>query len=772
MASSVGGIFAAATQSAISGLHHATDKITISTARLASGNRLIRAGDDVAALSQAVKLQSNITSLRQALQNTTQADSFLQVAYSGLSSIGDILNDMNALAVQSASGSVTNTDRAFLQLEFQQLGAEIDRIASNTSFNDIKLLDGSLSQANTVGTPTTPATPARATLNFTANPTAGQTVIINNTTLVANTHFAIGGTTDITLSNLAAAINSSTNLALSNLEATAVGNSLTLADRGGGTRGQLNTVNNGGSSASFTTTGGTTISATRFSFTGALEDGLSRNSVIYTSGSSGDSLVNAVSQTQGQVRFTLSANPANNQTISIDSGNGAFLVLRYRNTPAVSTDIQIGATPEETIQNTIETIRAQTGGGRYVLDQMDFIRNGSTLVMRSRLPGNPVDLVGAQINFAETVSSGTLSNTTFNTGTNTGVNVSGVTNQDFIGTVSGFSATFNAANDITAEVMVGDYTYRAEINNTAPGTATYQRFISTTPGGGYFDVQLAAGGLAVANQTAADTFAARLDAAFSTLHYSQNRIATSFTGVGDLAGASFEFQLDDFSDVQIDAVRVTAPPSAGQSAVIEFDVSGETFRSNSNLGSSISQYEIIELGSLSSSNKLTLRMGNVQANLSTQTLANEFRRDIEMAFDLGNGSGSVQFQVGASSSDTLSVSIDAASTYRLFGGQTPDILSQTAAGDAQPILEGALHEVTGLMAEVGALQARTTYAANNLNNQILYKDQARAALMDTDIAFEATQLALATVQAKSAIAVLAQTQALASEMVSLLKNSR
>ncbi len=770
MVSSVGSI-ANTAQSGILGLNRALDQISISTARLASGNRLIRAGDDVGAMAQSVQLQSNITTLRQALMNTTQADSFLQTAYTGLSSISDILNDMKSLAVQSSSGSITDAERAFLQVDFQELSDEINRIATNTSFNDIKLLDGSLANENDVSTPITSATQASASLVFAVNPAAGQTVIINNVTLTANTDFAVGGSPNATLLNLRDAINNSSNLALNNIEASVVGNIITLSDRGGGARGLVNTVNQGGSTAAFTTTGGTTISATRFSFTGGLEDGLSRNSVVHVNGAIGDTLVNTINQTQGEVTFGLTANPGNAQTLSIDSGNGGSLVLTYRTVPAVGTDILIGSTPEETIQNTIETIRAQAGGERYVLDQMDFIRDGANLVMRSRLPGAPVDLVGAQLNLAEGVTFGTLSTTTFNTGANTGVNTSGVTNKDFIGTISGFSATYNSADDITADVTVGNYTYRAEINDTTPVAATFQRFRSTTAGGGYFDVQLAAGGLAVGNQAAADTLAARLDAAFSTLTFSQNRVATSFTGVGGLAGASFEFQLDDFSDVTIESISVSPPPGVGQSSVIEMQVNGETFRSASNLGTNISQYEIIELSSTTTTNKITLRQGNVQADLSTQAAADTFKDNLEAGFGIGAGTGSVSFQIGSASTDTLDVSIGSASTYSLFDGQSIDVLSQGNATAAQPVLDSAIDEVTGLMAEVGSLQARTTYAANGLNSEIQYKDEARAALADTDIAYEATMLALATVKAQSAIAVIAQTQSLAREMVSLVKTS-
>ncbi len=770
MVSSVGGASATA-QSAIIGLNNALDKVSISTARLSSGNRLIRAGDDVAALTQAVKLQSNITSLRQALQNTTQADSFLQVAYGGLSTINDILNDMQTLAVQSSSGSVTDAERAFLQVEFDELSAEIDSIASNTAFNDIKLLDGSLSEENLLTTPSTAATAASASLAFGANIGAGQTVNINGVTFQEGVDFAAGGSINASLNNLATAINNSTNLAVNNIFASANLGTLTLTDRGGGVQGFMNLVNEGASTAAFTTSGVTTAQANVYAFGSGANDGLTKDSVVHVNGAVGDPLVNGLSQTKAEVTMSFSGQPNSGNIFSIDNSNGGLIAFRFRNVIAVpNTDIQIGATVEETIQNTIETIANYTGNNRYGLDQLDFIRDGSNLIIRSKTPGNPVDLNDVALNITEASTNVALSGTVLNNGTNAGVNTSGLTNKDFIGTISGFSATFNAANDITAQVTVGDFTYQAEINNTAPGGNTFTRFRSTTTGGGYFDVELAsAGGLAVANQADADIYAARLNTAFSTLSFSQNRFASSFTGVNNLIGATAEFQLGDFSSVDIDRIDVTAPPTTSTSAIIEVEVDGEVFRTNTNLGNSISEFETIELNSLTTSNKITLRMGDYQVDLSTQSAADAFETNLETSFGLGTGSGAVSFQFGATPENKLDVSIGAATTQKLFSGQTPSVLSQTAATDAQPILDAAIDEVAGLMAEVGALQQRTSYAANGLNNEILYKDQARAALADTDIAFEATQLALATVQAQSAIAVLAQTHALASEMVSLLK---
>lgn len=772
MVSSAGSI-ATSAQAGIFGLHNALDKVSISTARLASGNRLVRAGDDVAALTQSTKLQSNITSLRQALQNTTQADSFLQTAYSGLSNISDILNDLKSLAVQSSSGSITDADRAFLQVNFDELTAEIDSIAQNTSFNDINLLDGTLSEENLLQTPTTAATAASASLAFAANIGAGQTVVVNGVTFTEGVEFAAGGSINASLNNLATAINNSTNLSVNNVFASANLGTLTLSDTGGGVLGFTNTVNEGASTAAFTTSGDATAQANVYSFGSGANDGLTKDSVVHVNGTVGDPLVNTLSQTEAQARLSFTGQPNNNQTFRVDNSNGGTINFRFRTSVAVpNTDVQIGSTVEETVQNLIETIHNYTGTNRYGLDQLDFVRDGTDLIVRSKTPGNPLDLNGVALNVTEAASNVTLDTTTLNNGTNTGVNTTGVTNKDFLGTINGFTTTFNGADDITAQVTVGDFTYQAEINDTTPAANGFVRFKSTTTGGGYFDVELAtAGGLSVNNQADADIYAARLDAAFSTLTFNQNRIADSFNGVNNLIGATAEFQLGDFTNVDIDRIDVYAPPTSNTSAILEVEVNGEVFRSNSNLGDSISQFETIELNSLTTSNKITLRTGDYQIDLSTQTLADTFEQNLETSFGLGNGSGSVNFQFGASPDNSLNVSIGAATTQKLFGGQTPSVLTQADAVAAQPIIDGAIDEVAGLLADVGALQERTSYAANGLTSEIQYKDEARAALADTDLAYEATALALATVQAQSAIAVIAQTQSLALDMVSLLKAS-
>ena len=127
------------------------DRLAQSIERVSSGLRINRASDDPGGLAIADSLKSDIRVLRQGLRNLNDGISLVNVAEAGLNEQSDILIRMRELAAQSASGTITNTERANLQLEFVQLRNEIDRISNATEFNGQTLLDGSLDSA--AGTP-------------------------------------------------------------------------------------------------------------------------------------------------------------------------------------------------------------------------------------------------------------------------------------------------------------------------------------------------------------------------------------------------------------------------------------------------------------------------------------------------------------------------------------------------------------------------------------------------------------------------------------------
>ncbi len=112
--------------------------------RLASGKRINSAADDAAGLAITNRQTSQIRGLDQAVRNANDGISLIQTAEGALDETTNILQRMRELAIQSANGIYSDTDRATLNAEVQQLKAEVDRIADSTSFNGQNILDGSL----------------------------------------------------------------------------------------------------------------------------------------------------------------------------------------------------------------------------------------------------------------------------------------------------------------------------------------------------------------------------------------------------------------------------------------------------------------------------------------------------------------------------------------------------------------------------------------------------------------------------------------------------
>lgn len=110
--------------------------------KLSSGQRINRAGDDAAGLAISENLKAQIKGLSQAERNAEDGISLVQIAEGALGEVSNILIRLRELAVQAASDTIGTTERKFLNVEFDQLTQEIDRIANSTEFNRVPLLNG------------------------------------------------------------------------------------------------------------------------------------------------------------------------------------------------------------------------------------------------------------------------------------------------------------------------------------------------------------------------------------------------------------------------------------------------------------------------------------------------------------------------------------------------------------------------------------------------------------------------------------------------------
>jgi flagellin len=122
--------------------------LATSMQRLSSGLRVNSAKDDAAGLAIAERMSAQVRGSNVAMRNANDGISLFQTAEGAMSKIGDSLQRIRELAVQSANGSISNADRTNLNAEATQLVAEIARVANSSKFNGVNLLDGSLTTAD------------------------------------------------------------------------------------------------------------------------------------------------------------------------------------------------------------------------------------------------------------------------------------------------------------------------------------------------------------------------------------------------------------------------------------------------------------------------------------------------------------------------------------------------------------------------------------------------------------------------------------------------
>lgn len=234
-------------------------ELSTSLQRLSSGLRINSAKDDAAGLAISERFTAQIKGLAQGTRNANDGVSLAQTAEGALQQVTSNLQRMRELAVQSANATNSASDRTALQSEVAQLVAEIDRVASNSNFNGVKLLDGTFSSKSFQIGPGTGDTVSIASINTARTASLG---VVTSATVtgaaVTTSAIAAGdvtingtdiGTPDSDAKSVAAAINNVQNQVVATANAaTATGSAMTPAALTG-------TVTiNGTTTASVTTT--------------------------------------------------------------------------------------------------------------------------------------------------------------------------------------------------------------------------------------------------------------------------------------------------------------------------------------------------------------------------------------------------------------------------------------------------------------------------------------------------------------------------------------
>lgn len=118
------------------------ERLASNMAKMSSGLRINKSGDDASGLAVSEKMRSQIRGLRQASRNAADGISFIQTTEGYLQESTELLQRIRELAVQASNGIYSVEDRTYLQVEVSQLVAEVDRVASHAQFNGMNLLTG------------------------------------------------------------------------------------------------------------------------------------------------------------------------------------------------------------------------------------------------------------------------------------------------------------------------------------------------------------------------------------------------------------------------------------------------------------------------------------------------------------------------------------------------------------------------------------------------------------------------------------------------------
>lgn len=138
----IGASFSANVSGTLTSLRSSMKDLGNTYTKLASGMRINKASDDAAGLAIAISTQVSALMDSQAMRNVGDAQSALSIADGAVGQIQDLNSRRAELAMQASNGTYSDEQRATMQAEFSQLGAEIERISQSTEFNGTKLLNG------------------------------------------------------------------------------------------------------------------------------------------------------------------------------------------------------------------------------------------------------------------------------------------------------------------------------------------------------------------------------------------------------------------------------------------------------------------------------------------------------------------------------------------------------------------------------------------------------------------------------------------------------
>jgi len=724
-------------------LNAVNNKMSLAMQRLSTGMRINSAKDDAAGLAITNKMTADIRGLAVAIRNANDGLSLAQTAEGAISNINGMLQRMRELAVQSANGTSSALARKGSQLEIEQLKQEINNIAARTSFNGIKLLDGSASN------------------------------------LVLQTGSEIGQTMNLQLDSV-------------NTASMGIGSRASLSATGAYDAGQTDNdpltgdiVDTTGSDSKFLRSGDLLINGVAVPGAKSEDDEISY-AAKEVSSIAKVAAINTVSDQTG-VKAIVSETYAAGVTMDNTVTGSGQLIINGVYTSQIITDTDNGVTRGRVV-TAINAVSQQTG-----VTAVDTGDDANGIVLKA--------LDGRNITVSQQTAAGGVALTAAKTGVSFGTTTGGYTLQSLDGKPIVLSAT--ATGDISrAGLTSGNYDANTSVVTTgsrSPVDTTYPDSSKWTAG------TLKINGVAISGtDPASDTASATADEAGDDIvssSRSNSAIAiaaainksSALTGVKAVANANVivgtEWDAFDFSaagatlylngiTIELDSLDGTQTRQdladllnsySGRTGVVVTDNGrGLTYTAadgrNISLGTDVDDADIDRLGFGTDIVSQDYIDDSGVATASTTTYASfSLISDKQFTLTAGSEGSEAAFAAMKLSQGT-------------FGGDSNgfkvseiDISTQEGAAAALQALDAALDTVNFSQSRLGALQNRLDTAISNLTDVSRNTSESRSRILDADYATETTNLAKAQIVQQAATAMLAQANQSAQSVLSLLK---
>lgn len=731
------------------------DMLATSLQRLSSGLRINSAKDDAAGLAISTRFTSQIQGLSQASRNANDAISLSQVAEGALQEVTNLLQRSRELAIQSANGTNSSSDRAAIQDEVNQLKQELTRIATTTTFNGLNILNGDLKNA-------------LFQVGAEANQTIGVTIRDARATAI--------GSNQMTTNN-------PNGLEGATRKQLYIG---TVGGAGGAALGaevavaQVNAANNGYSASVFTVSNVTSAGIT----------------TTQTASVAAHDQANTIA-TNLSALTGVKARGFNQVTVgNLASLNGATSITLNGQVVAAG-----AAATVDTIATAINSNSTLQGEGIYAVSNGTTVQitglDGRDMVFANAAGTGVFDMTGLRGGSATTLVA--AQSTTF------GGRVDIELNEGFSIASSVNSIIINGTATTTA---VGDGTITDKVNNNT----TTANNLNNNIGAQNLTAVGSAGASTVAVTAAqsADSIVTAINAVSGSTGITAQAMTTAtLSGLSANGNVSFNIYGDNAIGANVSATVITSDLSALMNAINNVaGTTGITAALGSDNSSVVLTHQtgknivlenfthsaavdfaapgVTPVGGTGSAlvapveQSITVT-GNADHNTSG-TAVKLYDGGARTNFDTTVVGGEITFLSADAFNVTSNISGSASTGTSLFSGAAStanssalldvgqiDVSTQAGANSAISIIDGALDQVSQVRAELGAVQNRFGSTISNLANNVENLQAARSRILDADFAEETANMTKAQILQQAGIAILAQANSLPQNVLALLR---